>query len=271
MLSLRTRTATAMALRDQLRRPLVPSLLVVVPAFIVIWSVAITQATPRALVLPGGAWVTTTMKALHGPEMAKFSVGVVAALVGVFVMQSALQGDRRLVAAGFRPRETVIARLLVLAAATAVVVIVAAAAAAISFEPASWPPVIAALVLIGLIYASVGALAGALLDKLAATYLILFAVLVDLSVMQTPMFHARPARLAELLPGHGPTRVMLEGSYSQSFDAGFELALALVWAGALVMAVYVVLRRALGTEAPDREPAIGVVYPAGVSSEGSMR
>ena len=271
MLSLRTRTATAMALRDQLRRPLVPILLVVVPAFIVIWSVAITTATPRRLELPGGIWVTTTMKALHGPEMAKFSVAVVAALVGVFVMQSALQGDRRLVAAGFRPRETVIARLLVLGAATGVVVIVAALAAAISFDPASWLLEIGALALIGLIYASVGALAGALLDKLAATYLILFLVLVDLSVMQTPMFHARPARFAELLPGYGPTRVMLEGSYSQSFNAGFELTLALVWAVALVVTVYIVLRRALGTEAPDREPAIGATYPHGVYSEGSTR
>jgi hypothetical protein len=269
MLSVRTRTATAMALRDQLRRPLVPILLVIVPGFIVIWSVAITQATPRRIELPGGVWVTTTMKELHGPEMAKFSVAVVAALVGVFVMQSALQGDRRLVVAGFRARETVIARLLALAAATGVVVIVAALANAISYDPASWLPVIAALLLIGLIYASVGALAGALLDKLAATYLILFLVLVDLSVMQTPMFHATPARFAEFLPGYGPTRVMLEGSYSHSFNAGYELTLALAWAAVLVTAVYLVLRRALGTEEPDREPNLITTYPVGVSSQGA--
>ncbi len=67
-----TATATAMAFRDQLRRPLVPILLVVVPAFIVIWSVAITQPESRRIELAGGVWVTTTMKALHGPEMAKF-------------------------------------------------------------------------------------------------------------------------------------------------------------------------------------------------------
>jgi len=277
-----------MALRDQLRRPLVPILLVVVPAFIVIWSVAITQATPRRLELPGGVWVTTTMKALHGPEMAKFSVAIVAALVGVFLMQSALQGDRRLVVAGFRARETlqgdrrlvvagfraretVIARLSALAAAIFVVAAVAVLASAIGFEPASWLPVIAALLLIGLIYGSVGALAGALLDKPAATYLILFLVLVDLSVMQTPMFHATPARFAELLPGYGPTRVMLEGFYAHSFSAGYELSLAIGWAVALVAAVYFVLRRALGTEAPHREPDTGVRYPHGVSSTGSSR
>jgi hypothetical protein len=116
-----------------------------------------------------------------------------------------------------------------------------------------------------------GALAGALLDKLAATYLILFLVLVDLSVMQTPMFHASPARFAELLPGYGPTRVMLEGSYSHAFNAGFELGLAFAWAVALVTAVYFVLRRALGTEAPDGEPSLATAYPTGVSSQESAR
>ena len=40
--------------------------------------------------------------------MAKISIAFVAALVGVFVMQSALQGDRRLVVAGFRAGEAVL-------------------------------------------------------------------------------------------------------------------------------------------------------------------
>ena len=58
-------------------------------------------------------------------------------------MQSALQGDRRLVVAGFRPGETVIARLLVLAAATALVVAVSAIVTALNFTAASWLPLIA--------------------------------------------------------------------------------------------------------------------------------
>ncbi len=38
------------------------------------------------------------------------AIAFVAALVGVFVMQSALQGDRRLVVAGFQPGEAIFAR-----------------------------------------------------------------------------------------------------------------------------------------------------------------
>ena len=104
----RAQLATAMAFRDQRRRPLVLILLVVVPAYVVTRSIAMTEATPRRIGLPGDIAVTTTMKDLHGAVMAGTAIAFVAALVGVFVMQSALQGDRRLVLAGYRPGETVL-------------------------------------------------------------------------------------------------------------------------------------------------------------------
>jgi hypothetical protein len=247
--SSRTATATAMAFRDQRRRPLVLILLVIVPAYVITKSVAETQATPRRIGLPGDVWVTTTMKALHGPGMAEISVAFVAALLGVFVMQSALAGDRRLVLAGFRAREAVLARLAVLITATGLVVAVSVVVTALFFTPASWGPLIGALILVGLIYAAIGALAGALLDKLAATYVILFLVMTDLGVVQSPMFHATPGRFAVLFPGYGPTRVMLDGAFSHTFDAGGELALALGWLIALSIAVYLLLRRAVGVRA----------------------
>ena len=248
-MSSRTATATAMAFRDQRRRPLVLILLVIVPAYIITKSVAETQATPRRIGLPGDVWVTTTMKALHGPGMAEISVAFVAALLGVFVMQSALQGDRRLVLAGFRAREAVLARLAVLVTATALVVAVSVVVTAVFFTPASWGPLVGALVLIGLMFSAIGALAGALLDKLAATYLILFMVMTDLGVVQSPMFHTTPGRFAVLFPGYGPTRVMFDGAFSHTFDAGGELAIALGWLIVLSIAVYLLLRRAVGVRA----------------------
>jgi hypothetical protein len=242
---LRARTATAMAFRDQGRRPLVLILLVIVPAYVITRSIAETLPTPRQVGLPGGVLVHTTMKDLHGPEMAGMSIAFVVALVGVFVMQSALDGDRRLVLAGYRPGETVIARLLVLLAATAVVVGVSVLVTGLNFQAASWPRLIAALAMIGLIYGAIGALAGAVLDKLAATYLILFLVMTDLGVVQSPMFHTEPGSLAVLLPGYGPSRLMYEGAFSQSFHAGGELALSLAWLVAVAVAVAIVLSRAV--------------------------
>jgi hypothetical protein len=254
-----------MAFRDQLRRPVVAILLVLVPAFIVLLAVARTEPTPRQIELPGGAFVTTTMRALHGPEMAKISVAFAAALVAVFVTQSAVQGDRRLVLAGLRVRETLLARVAVIAAATGLVVAVAAAAMAVDFTPASWPTVLVGLALTGLIYAAIGVLAGVLLDALPATYLILFLVMTDLGVVQTPMFHASPAPFAWLLPGYAPTRVMIAGAYEHGFAAAGDLLFALAWFATLATAGYLVLRHAVGARRPDAEPTSRPITAGGVS------
>lgn len=242
----RARTATAMALRDQLRRPLVLVLVVVIPAYVITRSVAETLATPRRIGLPDGVYVLTTMKELHGAGMGGVAVAFVAALMGVFVMQSALQADRRLVVAGFTPGETVFARLVVLAGGTALVVAVAAIVTALSFTPERWLPLLVALMLLGSIYGAIGALAGALLDKLAATYLILFLVMTDVGIVQSPMFRTTPGSLAVLLPGYGPMRVLYDSGFATTFHAVDELLLSLVWAGVLLGAVAVVLRRAVG-------------------------
>jgi hypothetical protein len=241
----RTATATAMAFRDQRRRPLVLILLVLFPAYVITKAVADTKATPRMIELPGGAWIATTMRSLHGPEMAKISVAFGAALAGLFVMHSALQGDRRLVLAGYRAGEAVAARLVVLAAAIALVVAVSVGVSAAFFTPAQWAPFLAALVLAGLIYGELGALAGALLEKLPATYLILFLVMSDLGVVQSPMFHGAPVGLAFLLPGYAPTQVMLSGAFGHSFTAGGQLLLAVGWLAVLSAGAYLLLRRAI--------------------------
>jgi hypothetical protein len=241
----RARLATGMAFRDQGRRPMVLVVLVILPAYVITRSIAETLATPQRIGLPDGVWVTTTMKELHGAGMGGVVIAFAAALLGVFVMQSALAGDRRLVIAGFRPGETILARLLVLVAATGIVVGVSAVVTALNFSPASWPPLLASMVLIGLIYTAIGALAGAVLDKLAATYLMLFLVMTDIGVVQTPMFHETPPGDAWLLPSWGPSRVMYDGAFSESFHAGGELLVGLGWLAALGLAVVAVLRRAL--------------------------
>jgi len=243
----RIRLATVMAFRDQRRRPLVLVLIVLVPAYVILWSVAETKPTPRAIELDGGVWVRTTMKALHGPGMAGLMVAFLAALLGVFVMRSALAGDRRLVVAGFPARDAVLSRLLVLIGLTLVAVVVSALMLGLVLTPASWPAVIAALVLTGLIYAAIGALVGVLLDKLAATYLILFLIMTDLGVVQSPMFHARPVAFAWLMPGFPLDRLLYDGAFSHTFNAMGKLLLALGWLLALGVVVFLVLRRALGT------------------------
>ncbi len=203
-----------MAFRDQRRRPLLLILLVILPAYVITRSIAITEPTPQDVGLPGGTVIASNMRDIHGAVMGGTIIGFAAGLVGVFVMQSALQGDRRLVIAGFRPGEAIVARLLVVAAATALVV------------------------------------AGAVLDKLAATYLILFVVMTDVSIVQNPMFgDGAPDGWAVVLPGYGPSRLMVDGAFSSVFHASGELVLSLAWTTALSAAVLVVLKRAVGERA----------------------
>ena len=79
-------------------------------------------------------------------------------------------------------------RLAVLAAATAVVLAVSLAVTALSFTPASWPAFVAGNLLVGLTYACIGALAGAALGQLGATYLVLFLAMLGTGILQNPMF-----------------------------------------------------------------------------------
>ena len=249
MTGARVTAAMRMGVREQRRRPLLLILLVVFPAYVVSRSIAETQAIPHRIGLPGGGTVLTSMKELHGAVMAGTAIAFAAGLCGVFVMQSALAGDRRLVLAGYRPGETVLARLAVLAGDTALVIAVSLAMTALYFQPASWGPFLGAALLLGVIFAGVGALLGALLDKLAATYLMLFLVMTDLAIVQNPMFgDGEPDRFAVLLPSYGPVRLMVDGAYSSDFHATGPLLLGLAWAIALGAAVYVLLARAVGTK-----------------------
>lgn len=235
--------------REQARRPLLLVLLVGLPLFFITRAIARTEKLPRTIGLPGGGEVLTNMRDVHGADMAAITVAFLAGLVGVFVMQSARQADRRLVVAGFRPREALAPRLLVLAAATALVVVVSVAVTALSFTPTLWPAFIAGNLLVGLIYAMIGALAGAAFSQLGATYLMLFGSMLDLGVVQNPMFGSgTPPGWGAVLPGYGPGRVIVDAAFSEDFHAWGALALGLAWTLVLVLPVLSVLGRLVGMQ-----------------------
>src|SRR5829696_6028037 len=181
-------TATRMGLREQARRPLLLVLLVGLPFFFITRAIATTEATPRLIGLPHVGLTLTTMRDVHGADMAAITIAFLASLCGVFVMNSARRVDRRLVVAGFRPLQALIPRLVVLAAATVLVVLVSSTVTALSFTPRSWPAFVAGNLLVGLTYGSLGALAGALLGPLAATYTMLLGSMLDLGIAQNTMF-----------------------------------------------------------------------------------
>ena len=243
----RVATATRLVFREQRRRPLLVVLLVVLPFFFITRAIAQTEELPRAIGLPGGGSVVTTMRDIHGADMAAITIAFLAGLVGMFTMQSARQADRRLVIAGFRPAEALAPRVLVVAAATALVVAVSLGVTALSFTPELWAPFIDGNALVGLIYAQLGAVAGAAVGKVGATYLVLFGAMLDLGIVQNPMFGSgEPPGWGVALPGYGPGRVIVDAAFSSEFHAWGALALGLAWVVVLFVAVIVVLGRVVG-------------------------
>jgi hypothetical protein len=207
-------------------------------------------AMPRTIGLPGGGEVLTTMRDLHGASMATITIAFLAALCGAFVTRSAQRVDRRLVVAGYRPIEAALARLAVVAAATSIVVVVSLAVTALSFTPRAWAPFMAGNLLIGLTYACIGALAGAALGELGATYLVLFMAMLGIGILQNPMFgNGTPGGPAYAFPDYGAGRVVIDGAFSAAFHAWAQLALALAWLAGLGLTVALLLRRLLARTA----------------------
>lgn len=251
----RIRTMTGLGFRDQLRRPLLIVLIVGLPFFFITRAIASTQTIPKTITLPGGEQLLTNMRDLHGASMAAITVAFVAGLCGAFVMRSSRSIDQRLVVAGFRPMETIIPRLWVLVGATALILTVSVIVTGLSFTPHSWAWFAVGNLLIGLTYASIGAICGALLGELGATYAVLFLAMLGTGILQNPMF-GDPSGVAQLFPDYGAGRVIIDGCFGEGFRAWPELALAFGWLIVLGVGLVFTLSRSLGVRVTRRQSLI---------------
>jgi hypothetical protein len=240
----RTAVVVRMDARQERRRPLLLVLLVVVPLVFISWNLSLATDEPRPITLPGPEPAVVTALDLTATQGVSMTVGLLAALCGLFMMQAALEADGRLVVAGFRPLEVVAARLAVLAGGVVLVLAASVAVTAVEFRPRSWLVFCVGALLAGGIYATIGALAAAVLDRLGAVYFVFFLPLLDLGVIQNPEFWTgQPDPWTALLPAHGAVRVLVDGAFSPGFDATGDLVAALAWLTATTTATVVVLGR----------------------------
>ena len=243
-MSSKTLAAARMGLREQRRHPIFVVLIVVLPIWFIARATAVTEAIPKRIGLPGGIELATNMRDIHAVQMAVIAVGFLAALCGVFLMLSAREADRRLVVAGYSPAQAIGARALVLATAVAVVVAVSLAVTIRNFDLVRWPVFAGALVVVGVLYGALGALAGALLDRVVAVYVVFFLAMVDLGIAQNAMFgDGEPSGWVTALPGWAPGRVAIDAAFSERFHAGTELGIALGVSAVLFALVAWLLRR----------------------------
>jgi len=227
------RTTFEMGLREYVRTPVLLALLLFLPAyFIGVFSYVMPdQSVPVDV---GGETLQVGMQALVAALMTPMAAALVGGIAGLFLMQSARDVDTRLSIVGASLPEILLARGGVLALAAAVASLVATAVVTLTHVPEQVGWFLAATVLTGLLYGTLGALVGLVLNRLAGVYVLLFGPLLDIFLAQSPLSTETHA-VAPYLPGHYPMELALDAAFTAGVDPsplwwglGYLLAVALV-------------------------------------------
>ena len=225
-------------------------LLLAVPALFIGMAIIVTvdEQAPIALV-EGGRRVTELLsqRRMHAATMVPVASSFLAGLTGLFIVTGSAAGDRRLVLAGFRPREVLAGRLAVIGAATALATTVGVAVSGAAYAPRQWVVFAGANLLIALTYAMVGVLVGPLTGRLGGLYLILLLAFIDVGLGQNVMVPAGPPAWGAFLPARGASRVMIDGAFTGRFDEVRYLVVGLGWLVAFTVATVSVYQRRTGS------------------------
>lgn len=239
-------TGLRFAWRDYRRNGALWVLLVGLPVFFITVSIAVTpdQPAPVELVENGARAITVlSMVEVHGAIMVPITVAFLGGLAGLFVVLGSTNADRRLVIAGYRPREVLTARLGVIVLAATLVSVVSLAVTAMSFDPQSWGTFALATILVALTYAMIGVVIGPLVGQLGGLYLMFLLPFLDVGLAQNIVFDAAPPAWAAWMPAHGAVRVLIDGAFTAGFDERQGLLLALGWLIAITGAATLVFHR----------------------------
>jgi hypothetical protein len=228
----RLRAGLFAAWREYRRNTALWVLLVGLPLFFITVSIAITPDDPAPVELAedGRRAITVlSMTDVHGALMVAITVAFLAGLAGLFVVLGSAEADRRLVIAGFRPREVLAARLGVIALAALLVSGVSLAVTAVSFAPRVWVTFGLATVAVALTYAMIGVVVGPLVGRIGGLYLMFLLPFLDVGLAQNIMFDAAPPSWAAAMPAYGAVRVLVDGAFTAGFDETTGAVLAVAW------------------------------------------
>jgi hypothetical protein len=225
----RTLTALAMGVREYRRMPVLLALMAGLPAYLILVFGALIPDSPVPVAVPGEGTQTAPLVDVYVAMFTPMVAGLVGAIAGLFLLRATREADSRLVIAGYRPRELLLARAGLLGAIGLFVTVVAVGVAlTTSLQVAHLGWFAVATLLGALSYGFCGVLAGLVFDRLAGVYVVLFGSMIDLFVFQNPMVADRAAA-ASLLPGHVPIQLAIDAAFG-SVDAGLAAAGLLVLA-----------------------------------------
>lgn len=206
-------TAFEMGLREYARTPVLIALLFFLPAYFVGIFVYVLPASTVPITVPGAGRMAVSTIEAYGVLLVPMMAGLIGGLAGLFVMLTAREADGRLVVAGFRPIQLVVARYVLIALATLVAIGVALAVLSIEFVPERIGWIVAVSLLVGLVYGLLGTLSGLLVSRLAGVYLMLILPMIDVFFFQNPMVEDQHW-IATYLPAHGAITVATDAGFT---------------------------------------------------------
>lgn len=223
-------------MREHRRNRVLWGLLIAVPAVFIGMAVMVTVDSPGPIELVERSRHFVALlseRRIHAATMVPITAAFLAGITGLFVVTESAGGDRRLVLAGFRTREVLAGRLAVIGAATMLTTLVAVAVSGTLYAPRQWVVFIGANLLIAVTYAMIGVLVGPVTGRLGGLYLILMLAFIDVGLGQSVMFPDGPPTWGAYLPARGASQMLIDGAFTNSFDATRSIALGLAWLTAL--------------------------------------
>lgn len=235
----RVGTALWLGVKELRRTPLLLALLVVGPAYIIYVFTLVAPEGP-AVVHLGEETVRTTLPKAFPAFTTPMTAALLAGIAGLFLMQTAETADARLVVAGYRPSQVVLARLGLVFGVAVIATGVSVGVMVTAFQPERLGWFVLGTVLTALIYGVVGLLVGVVLNRLLGVYLILFGSMIDLFIFQNPLATDPPA-VATVLPGHYPLQLAIQAGFTGNValgDVGLSLAYLTVLTGLAILGFY---------------------------------
>ena len=95
-------------------------------------------------------------------------------------------------------------------------------------------------------YAFLGAAVGLFLSPMSGTYLMFFAPMIDIGLLQNPMFpRDQVAWWVQALPGYWPTEVLVDAAFTPDFDLADALLAAFSYLAVVALIGLLAFRRAI--------------------------
>jgi len=226
----RTGAALRSGARELRRTPILLALLVFAPAY-VIYLFTLVAPDGTAVVRLSGEVIRAPLGEAFPAFTTPMTAALLSGITGLFLMHSSAVADSRLVVAGYRSHQVVLARLGVLLGVAVVATGVSVGVMLTAFTPTNLGWFVVGTAATALVYGMVGVLAGVLLARITGVYLILFGSMVDLFIFQNPLATDPPA-VATLLPGHYPLQVAMEAGFSGTVELA-SLGWTLLYLGVL--------------------------------------